>query len=498
MKSRRIHSGFFILLSFALITNIAHGKTYKTILSYIKQQQNSGALWRASWAVYAEYTDNGKTIINWNGSKNLIPASGMKLFTTAAALKILGEKTDFATKIYYDGTINDAGLLDGSLYIVGGGDPSLASTLMKNAAPLDSVMQQITQKIRNAGIANIKGGVYADDLLFDGNPLPDNWVWSDIGNYYGARTSALSVHDNLYFLRLKPGRRVGAEVTVVNIEPKIQGLTFINRLKTGSRGSGDHAYIYCAPGQYKARLEGTVPLGSAQFTIKGAMPDPALFFVRCLKYHLEGEGIKVGKKAKKIDKIRKYNRNKFIGRLNSPPLSEIVYWINKRSINLFAEQLLKMIAVKISGVGNIKNGVQAVEEFLEDIGISIDGFQMDDGSGLSRTNTTNAKMVADLLRKMTIQPFFGAYYNSFSVAGNAMDDGVYKNFGTGTILQNNARLKSGTLYRIRSHSGYLRDRDGRLIAFSMIANNYDGSISKIDAIHKKIMLMLAGLKMEKI
>jgi len=228
------------------------------------------------------------------------------------------------------------------------------------------------------------------------------------------------------------------------------------------------------------------------------MPDPALFFVRCLKYHLEGEGIKVGKKAKKIDKIRKYNRNKFIGRLNSPPLSEIVYWINKRSINLFAEQLLKMIAVKISGVGNIKNGVQAVEEFLEDIGISIDGFQMDDGSGLSRTNTTNAKMVADLLRKMTIQPFFGAYYNSFSVAGNAMDDGVYKNFGTGTILQNNARLKSGTLYRIRSHSGYLRDRDGRLIAFSMIANNYDGSISKIDAIHKKIMLMLAGLKMEKI
>jgi D-alanyl-D-alanine carboxypeptidase/D-alanyl-D-alanine-endopeptidase (penicillin-binding protein 4) len=292
---------------------------------------------------------------------------------------------------------------------------------------------------------------------------------------------------------LNPGKWVGDKVALLGTEPQISGLTFSNHLKTARRGSADQAYIYCAPGQYNARLEGTVPLGPARFTIKGAMPDPSLFFVRHLRNYLQQAGISISRPAQKISVSKKYDDRQFIGQIVSPPLSEIVYWINKRSINLFAEQLLKMISVQKGGEGSIKNGVRIVEEFLEDLGISIDGFQMDDGSGLSRTNTVNAKMTAELLRKMSRQPWFDEYYNSFSIAGSAKDDGVYKSFGRGTILQNNARLKSGTLYRIRSHSGYLRDKNGRLIAFSMIANNYDGGMGKIDTVHKKIMLLLAGL-----
>ena len=484
----------FTLPVLLFIVQPAQGKSNPSILSYVKKQQNQGALWRASWAVYAEYTDNGKTIINWNGSKNLIPASGMKLFTTAAGLQLLGKDFRFHTRIYYDGTVSSDSLLNGNLYIVGGGDPTLSSTFMKNAAPLDSLMLLITRKIRETGINKISGSLYADEFLFDRRPLPDNWVWSDIGNYYGARTSALSVHDNLYFLHLKPGRRVGDAVKILATEPPIEGLTFSNQLKTARRGSGDHAYIYCSPGQYKASLEGTIPLGSSRFTIKGAMPDPALFFVRYLRNYLQTAGIAVNGTVKKSAYPKNYRNTVLIAELLSPPLSEIIYWINKRSINLFAEQLLKMIAVRRMGEGSIEKGVKAVESFLDSLKINTDGFQMDDGSGLSRTNTASAKMIAELLSKMTRQKDFDVYYNSFSVAGNTKDDGVYKNFGRGTILQNNARLKSGTLYRIRSHSGYLRDRSGRLISFSMIANNYDGGIGKIDAVHKKIMLMLAGLK----
>jgi D-alanyl-D-alanine carboxypeptidase/D-alanyl-D-alanine-endopeptidase (penicillin-binding protein 4) len=485
---------FLIFLFLLNAASITEAKSNKSILSYVKKQQNKGALWRASWSVYAEYVDGGKTIISWNSNKNLIPASGMKLFTTAAALHILGEDFRFSTKIYYDGEINGQKTLKGNIYIVGGGDPTMASTLMKDMPDIDSVMNHFASKIRKIGIKKVNGAIIADDFLFDGNPLPDNWVWNDIGNYYGARSSALSIHDNLYFLRLKAGKFIGDNVTILEIEPKISNLTFNNHLKTAKRGSGDQAYIYCAPEQYKARLEGTIPFGASKFTIKGAMPDPALFFVNHLTTYLSRTGIVITHKAQKSTEKRSYNNSHLLGKIDSPPLSEIVYWINKRSINLFAEQLLKMISVQKGGDGNIKNAVNIIEEFLEDMGINIDGFQMDDGSGLSRTNTISTKMMVKLLSKMTHQPTFRSYYNSFSVAGNKNDDGVYKYFGKGTILQNNARLKSGTLYRIRSHSGYLKDKNGRLIAFSMIANNYDGSLNRIEKVHKKIMMMLAALK----
>jgi D-alanyl-D-alanine carboxypeptidase/D-alanyl-D-alanine-endopeptidase (penicillin-binding protein 4) len=483
-----------ILLLTIFYTEAIQAKSNQKILSYVKKQQNKGALWRAGWSVYAEYTDNGQTIISWNSNKNLIPASGLKLITTAACLNIMGEAFRFSTQIRCDGKIDQNHTLQGNIYIIGGGDPTIASTLMKGAAPIDSVMQIIMRKIRLAGIKRINGRIIADDHLFDGNPLPDNWAWSDIGNYYGARTSALSIHDNLYFLHLKSGKFAGDKVTVLNIEPEIERLSFINHLKTARRGSGDQAYIYCAPNQYKARLEGTIPLGASVFTIKGAMPDPALFFAEYLSDYLQKNDITVSQKAQKLKKPRSYGDTFLIGEIESPPLAEIVYWINKRSINLFAEQLLKMLSVRKGGGGSIKNGVKIVEAFLEDMGINTDGFQMDDGSGLSRTNTVCTKMLVKLLSRMSREPDFGAYYKSLSIAGKRNDDGVYKQFGRGTLLENNARLKSGTLYRIRSHSGYLRDRKGRLIAFSMIANNYDGNMSKVDKVHKKIMLMLAGLK----
>ena len=100
-------STLLIIIFFFTLISPLFGKSNQTILSYVKKQQNKGALWRAGWAVYAEYTDNGQTIVNWNGSKNLIPASGMKLFTTAAALNILGKDFRFYTKMGRKSTWSD-------------------------------------------------------------------------------------------------------------------------------------------------------------------------------------------------------------------------------------------------------------------------------------------------------------------------------------------------------------------------------------------------------
>jgi len=101
--------------------------------------------------------------------------------------------------------------------------------------------------------------------------------------------------------------------------------------------------------------------------------------------------------------------------------------------------------------------------------------------------------MVELLTFMANRASFEYFYNSLSIAGDEDDEGSFNSFGKGTAISNNARIKSGYLSNIRSHSGYVRDRTGRLIAFSFIANNFHGSTSVINNIHKKLMIELAKL-----
>jgi len=129
----------------------------------------------------------------------------------------------------------------------------------------------------------------------------------------------------------------------------------------------------------------------------------------------------------------------------------------------------------------------------EENGISTDGLNLYDGSGLSRSNTITTKIMVSLLIKMAKSKNFNTLYNSFSIAGDTNDVGNFRTFGIGTAIANNARIKSGYMSGVRSHSGYLKDKKGRLIAFSMIANNFTCPYKQIDNIHKQIMIMLAKL-----
>lgn len=144
-------------------------------------------------------------------------------------------------------------------------------------------------------------------------------------------------------------------------------------------------------------------------------------------------------------------------------------------------------------IGGTSEGLQIIEEFLDANNISTEGMELFDGSGLSRTNMIATKTMVDLLKFMVTQPSFDSFYKSLSVAGDPDDIGYFNNFGSGTLISNNARIKSGTIEGVRSHSGYLRDIKGRLIAFSFIANNYKGRTSKINQMHKTILLELAHL-----
>lgn len=446
----------------------------------------------ALWSGYAVNVSTGKVLFSKNEQFSLAPASGLKVVTTSAALELLGADYKYKTEIAVTGGINPQGVLTGDLILIGGGDPTLGSDRVKGSLNLDAVMKKFTDEIKKAGIIEIAGNVIAYDGFLGNETTPDNWYWVDMGNYYGAFVSGLTINDNLYELTFKPGKKTGDDTEVLGTNPQIPGLKFTNYVKTGKPGSGDNGYIYCAPHQYNAVLRGTVPAGKDKFSIKGSIPDPGYFAGYYLSEKLKETGIKITGEVKTVHDLPKYSS--VIYTHYSPALSDIVYYINKRSFNLYTEHLLRTIAKETGDEPTLEEGVKIIKKFMESKNVDVAGVQMYDGCGLSRSNMITTKMMCELLAYMKKSENFNPLYNSLAVAGDPDDPGYYSGLGKGTLLEKNARIKSGTIERVRSFSGYLTNVSGELISFSFIANNYSGSRRDIDNLHTNLMLLLAETK----
>ncbi|MBC8403573.1 MAG: D-alanyl-D-alanine carboxypeptidase/D-alanyl-D-alanine-endopeptidase [Candidatus Marinimicrobia bacterium] len=464
-----------------------------TIAEWLNHIASDDTLSRAQWSIYAEYVDNGETIIDYNSRNCLAPASSLKIVTTGLTLVKLGPDFKFSTRLYYSGSINRKGTLNGNIYIVGGGDPTLGSDQVPGSIPADSLVQTWVAAIKGVGIKRIKGAIKADVSIFEEQSVPNYWPWIDIGNYYGAGASALCFNDNLYHLTFKPGEKVGDIAEVIGVVPAMTGLEFDNYMKTGPVGSGDNGWIYCAPKLYRATLRGTIPAGVDEFTIKGSLPDPALFTAQYLSTALTVAGVDVGGRPEVKHTSSVYDLNKLIYEHNSVELTDIARITNQVSVNLYTEQLVKYMAWYETGEGSMDQGLEMIETFLDTSGIDIIGWKLDDASGLSRTNRVSARQLSKFLSVMSSTPVFDEYYKSFSIAANPEDSGSVSRIGKGTTLALNGRIKTGTIHGVRSHTGYLTTGSGRLVSFSLICNNYPVSMRRINNIHESILIQLALL-----
>ncbi len=467
---------------------------YQKLTRLANSIPHQASLKHGEWSIYIINTENAEVLLDINGEKSLTPASNLKLITSAVALDIIGEEKKFKTSLEYSGTIDDEGTLQGSLYIHGEGDPTLGSPYMAGVSPLDSLVDQWVNIIRAQGIQQIAGDIIADDSYLDYMPLPVDWYWKDIGNYHAAGTSGLCINENLYYLFFKPAKKVGEKAIVLRTEPKVPGLTFFNHMRTGPVGSGDKGYIYAAPWQYYHQLEGTIPAGVKEFTIKGAFPDPAKFSAEFLYSKLTDGGIRTLGKAITIrEQIRPDSERKVFYSNLSPPLKDIIYRLNKRSVNLYAEQLLKIIGKEVRGDGTLDNGIDVIKNWLKKKNIYTEGLFIHDGSGLSRANGTPTRFIAELLNTTSHESFFETFYHSLGIAGDPNDIGYMKRMCRGSRAAKNLRAKTGTIDRIRAHSGYVHTQSGKLLCFSMIANDYLGSRRNIDKMHEKVMIAMSEL-----
>ena len=415
----------------------------------------------------------GKTLFARNENLGVSTASTLKTITSATAFGVLGKDFKYQTTLGYSGTISPEGTLMGNLIIVGGGDPTLGSWRYSSSKE-GVVLNTWVKAIRDAGIKRIEGSVIGDESVWGTQTTPDGWVWQDIGNYYGSGASGLSWRENQFDLHLRANRNDNS-VSILKSVPAMPYLKVVNELKVGAEGTGDNVYAYLPSLSNIAYLRGTWGLGTSKSGISAALPDPAFDAAFRLQDTLSRLGIKAStepttSRILAADKKPIPVVSQKISTISSPSLSEIIYWFNKKSVNLYGEHLIKTIAWKTGKLPTTKNGANAVVNYWSQKGIDKNALNILDGSGLSPGTRVTTSAMANVLFQSQKETWFSDYYKS--------------------LPENNGMaLKSGTINDVSAFAGYYTSSSGSKYVIVINVNNYSGS-----GINKKLFRVLDALK----
>lgn len=446
---------------------------------------------RTYWGVLVRDLGSGETVYERNSDKLFIPASNVKLYSTAMALSRLGADYTYTTSVTTREAVDEAGALRGDLRLVGGGDPNLSSRLLpyRNQAqfgpdPLEPV-RKMARQIRDAGVRRIEGDVIGDDSRYVWQPYPRGWGYADTLHDYGSPVSALVFNDNVIAVRVTPGSP-GAPARLL-ASPALPYYEFSNRTATV-------AGRYVARGlaaRWGERPGEVVMAGQISFESKGrrfAFPatDPARYAALALRKALSDLGVEVeGESASahelpdRLPSLRSRARprrtpGRTLAQVTSLGLSEAVRVVNKVSQNLHAEMLLREVAYRESGIGTWEASAENLRRFLADAGLTSGEHYLRDGSGLSRHNLVAPSATVKLLEFMWNSPEREAYVDSLPVAGH---DGTLDWRFRRSDARARIRAKTGSMASVLALSGYAEADGGRTYAFSIFANNFGMSSS---------------------
>jgi len=420
----------------------------------------------AGYSVYAIDAESGAVIYE-TPQVSLVPASVIKLVTTAAALGILGPGFQFHTQIGFNGKINpENGALHGNLVFRGGCDPAFYSEYFPEH--YQGTFESWGEAMRKAGIKSINGDLILDLSQLEVASVPGGWLWEDIGNYYGAGVSALSYSDNCYRIHFSSAEQAGKPVVISGLTPAMDSLSLTSNV-VSSTANRDLTVVYGAPGSFSQVVEGSIPLGRTDFVVKAATPDPprtaATEFINVLKK----KGIVISGKIRPRDKTENISFE-LVADKPSPTLQELIIPLNQKSINLFAEHLLREIGRARKGSSSLVKSLEALNEFWESSKIFSAGFYPTDGCGLSRSNAVCPRTLAEVLRFMYLGPNRDVFFNSLPAAG---ESGSSQSAFKGSNLEHNLQANTGSMTRVRSLAGIFTDGGGRKVIFAVIANNFN-------------------------
>ena len=470
------------------------------------------AVSRAHWGI-AVTTLDGTPIFGLDEAQLFRPASNNKIFTTAAAMHLLGSRFSFTTTAGPTAIADMQGNLSGDMVLHGAGDATFGSGLFPYRSPAErkqeaaasasepspnplQALDALAASIADAGVKHVSGDVVGDDTLWPWEPYATGWELDDTVWGYGAPVSALTIHDNQLTLTVTPAA-VGqpAPVAVVPDTGYYQMQSIVQTVAAGAPASLD---IDRTPGSHLVRIFGTIS-ADKPYSTEIAIDDPAEFAAQAFKQALEGHGIRIDGKAMarhrlRIDPADFADESRMplptlpagpvdtTGALmtcssicpvradrHGPPLAEDVKLILKVSQNLHAETLLHTLGRTYGTDGSTAQGVRVVRQFLINAGVDPNDFLFYDGSGLSSHDLVTPRAMAAFLAFAAKQPWFPAWKASLPEAGE--DGGLDTRFPN-PPLKDHLFAKTGTLGETHALSGYLDGVSGRTVIFSIFVDTH--------------------------
>jgi D-alanyl-D-alanine carboxypeptidase/D-alanyl-D-alanine-endopeptidase (penicillin-binding protein 4) len=459
----------------------------------IDEAIDSSSLTSAHWGVFVMSLKDGRVLYAREADKPFIPASNMKVYTTAVALDLLGADYRWRTSVYAASEADRNGTINGDLTLYGRGAPDLTLSVKGNQSSLG----QLADELYRRGVRRVRGNVIGDESYFRGEPLGDGWLWNDVQWYFGAEASALSVGGNEVSLSLAPAGKAG-EAANIKLEPETDFVRVVNDATTAERGQPATIGINRGLSDNVFRVWGEFPLNSKGFRARLSVHQPALWAARLFRDELRARGIAVEGEALTKDARVTKESDRFnpqgsieLASITSKTLAELARLTNKESLNLEAELILRTLgkergatapptdARKLLTRGDDEAGLAVIRLWLEQRGISTAGFALHDGSGLSRLDLVTPEATARLLAAITKSSAANIFHDSLPIAGR---DGTLRS--RLRALGGRVYAKTGTLTYINSLSGYAVTGAGETLTFSVICNNETTQSSSVPVIDR--------------
>jgi len=408
------------------------------------------------YAIQVVDPDSGAAIYSYNAKKPLIPASNMKLITTAAALKCLGPGFEYKTQV---------ALSNDTLVVIGSGDPLLGDkdTDDRHGRETGWVFEKIAQALRTQGAAEIND-IVIDTSIFDNQRVHPSWPAKDYNRWYACEVCGLNYNGNCIDVTTS---NLGGSVAIA-IDPPTRFIEAMNQVEAVS--SGDEAV-----GSYRTQQPNRIIIFGKCRTRQGpfrvAIEKPAGFFGFLLTEHLRRTGIVVNGNV--IEKALNANvRLQPLVEFNTP-VADVLWRANTDSLGLAAEALIKTIDARNNTdkkLGSWAGGRELVRRYLTGLGIPSAEVNLDDGSGLSRENRLTTNAITRVLLDLYKGDNWELFKASLAVGG---EQGTIDRYFSEPKYRGNILGKTGYISGVRAFSGVCLTQSGPYI-FSVLSNGPKG------------------------
>lgn len=405
--------------------------------------------------------DSGRVVAERNPNLPLAPASNMKLFTTAAAIDLLKPTFEVTTTVYIRGNIEPNGTLNGDVKIIGRGDPTIGGRFHDGQAT--AVLQEWATDLQRAGIRTVRGNLVFEYGYFDTEYIHPTWPVDQLVNWYEAPISAFSMQEGCVQVRVLPSRP--GRGCVVQLEPPTEFLDVENNCTTG-RGM---PFITRPRNSNTIIVRGGVPARSGPTEVFVTVEDPIHYFATVTAETFIRSGLKM---AGQIVITPRDPRGDWRPvSQHTTPLNIVVYVINKKSQNHYAEQLLKIIGAEKKKSGSWDSGTAVVTDWMSaTLAVPPEEFHQADGSGMSRNNRASANAFIHLLTHMWKSPYREDFVSSLPYSGDP--DAKFGKRLKKPPYARQVYAKTGYIVGVVGLSGYVHAQSGKIYVFSFIFNRY--------------------------